>query len=129
MILIASMFLLPFKFLMLSHIPLKDCHMSFLCTLWHVFQNERRKKSLLLPTKSHTKNEKQIRQKIQHEAQWEKESDKRRSKLLGFPHSTHSFTGLILFSLFFWDGLHNLTSPPNAGRLAPLTGKTQERTE
>lgn len=43
-ILIASMFLLPFKFLMLSHIPLKDYHMSFLCTLWHVFQNERRKK-------------------------------------------------------------------------------------
>lgn len=80
MILIASMFLLPLKFLMLSHTPLKDCHMSFLSTLWHVFQNERRKKTLLEPTKSHSKNEKQIREQIQHEAERE-ESDKRRSKL------------------------------------------------
>jgi len=52
------------------------------------------KKFLLVPTKSHTKNEKQIRQQIQHEAEWEKESDKRRSKFLGFPHSTHAFTAL-----------------------------------
>lgn len=98
-ILIASMFLLPFKFLVFSHIPLKDCHTSFHCILWHVFQNERRKESLSVPTKSHTKYEKQIRQQIQHEAEWEK-SDKRRSKLLGFLHSTHSFTGLTLFPLF-----------------------------
>lgn len=99
MILIASMFLLPFKFLVFSHIPLKDCHTSLHCILWHVFQNERRKESLSVPTKSHTKYEKQIRQQIQHEAEWEK-SDKRRSKLLGFPYSAHSFTGLTLFPLF-----------------------------
>lgn len=77
------------------------------------------KKSLLVPTKSHTKNEKQIREQIQYEVEWENDSDKRRSKLSGFPHSTHSFTDLLLspiltpYFYFFFLGssfLHYLTS-------------------
>lgn len=79
---------------------------------------EEKKKSLLVPTKSHTKNEKQIRQQIQHEVEWEKDSDKRRSKVLGFLHSTHSFTDLLLspfllFSLFriLFSSLSDFTSP------------------
>lgn len=137
-ILIASMFLPPFKFHVFSHIPFKDYHTSFLCTLWHVFQYEKRKKkSLLVPTKSHTKNEKQIRQQIQHEVKQEKDSDNRRSKLLDFLHSTHSFTDLLLssfllfFLLFFlvfslfrilFSSLSDFTSP-NSRHSVPLPTK------
>lgn len=91
------------------------------------------KKSLLVPTKSHTKNEKQIREQIQYEVEWENDSDKRRSKLSGFPHSTHSFTDLLLSPIltpyFFFPGilfssLSDLT-PPNAGHSFPLPRKAQ----
>lgn len=127
-ILIASMFLLPFKFLMFSHIPLKDCHTSSHCILWHVFPNERRKESLSVPTKSHSKYEKQIRQQIQHEAEWEK-SDKGRSKLLGFPHPLILLQDWLDFPCFPWDHLPNLSSPPKTGNLGPLLGTAQERTK
>lgn len=75
------------------------------------------KKSLLVPTKSHTKNEKQIREQIQYEVEWENDSDKRRSKLSGFPHSTHSYTDLLLspiltpYFFFSWDPLFFIIWP------------------